>query len=154
MNIEIEKKFTVTNESWKEEQQGVLYMQGYICRNAGKSVRVRIAGNTSYLTIKGGRTGLSRDEFEYSIPVDDAKSLLEKYCEGKIIEKFRYKIMFEGKLWEVDEFLGNNKGLVMAEIELLSETEEFVKPDWIGKDVTNDPKYYNANMIDFPYSEW
>lgn len=154
MNIEIEKKYLVNNYSWKQNIEGVLYKQGYIFRDTEKSVRVRIAGNKAFFTIKGKRNNISRDEFEYEIPVDDAKLLLEKYCTGTLIEKVRYKIQFDGKTWEIDEFKGKNKGLVIAEIELDSEGELFSIPDWIGEEVSNDPRYYNSNLAVCPYSEW
>ncbi len=116
-------------------------------------MRIRVAGELGYLTIKGATTGASRAEFEYEIPLVDAKQLLT-LCDGPLIEKYRRKINYEGMLWEVDEFLGENQGLVVAEIELESESQVFAKPDWVGVEVTLDARYYNSNLSAHPFSKW
>lgn len=152
MAIEIERKFLVVNDAWRSAP-AVYFCQGYLNRNSERTVRVRIAGTDGYLTIKGVSNGASRAEFEYDIPVADAKELLHM-CDGPLIEKYRRKITHEGMLWEVDEFLGDNEGLVVAEIELVSEEQLFAKPDWVGVEVTADTRYYNSNLSMMPYKRW
>jgi len=153
MSREIERKFLVLNDDYKKETNGILYRQGYLCANPKRTVRVRIVGDTGYLTIKGASKGATHAEFEYSIPKEDAEELL-LLCETPLIEKYRYIIPFKGNTWEVDEFLGENKGLIIAEIELESETQEFELPPWVGVEVTSDPRYYNSNLARFPFSQW
>lgn len=154
MGKEIERKFLVTSNDFKIGAEGVLYRQGYITNLPQKVVRVRIAGNEGFLTIKGGNKGITRTEFEYSIPLEEAKLLLDQFCEGKLIEKYRYRIPYKGFIWEVDEFLGDNEGLLMAEIELPEENSRFELPSWIGKEVSDDLRYYNANLLNTPYKSW
>ena len=153
MGIEIERKYLVASLDWKTEQEGVLYRQGYLYQAPERTVRVRVAADRAFLTIKGVPQGLVRPEFEYEIPLEDRHELLE-LCHGSLIEKFRYKINVGGKTWEVDEFLGENKGLVVAEIELESETEDFLLPVWIGKEVSGDPRYSNSSLVAYPFSAW
>ena len=152
--IEIERKFLLKNDDYKRFSQGIIIKQGYICSENDRVVRVRIYGEKAFITIKNATIGFSRDEFEYEIPFDDAEKMLKCVCQQPIIEKLRYKVEFEGFLWEVDEFLGENEGLVVAEIELEKEDQEFLKPDWIAQEVTNDVRYYNANLFKNPYKEW
>lgn len=154
MGIEIEKKFLLTGNGWKKLAKGTAYRQGYLNSQKERTVRVRIIDSAGFLTIKGASVGATRMEFEYDIPLDDAKTLLNELCEKPIIEKNRYKIEFAGFIWEVDEFFGENEGLVVAEIELESEDQEFEKPEWVGEEVTGDQRYYNSNLIKEPYSRW
>ncbi|NLX63548.1 MAG: CYTH domain-containing protein [Clostridiaceae bacterium] len=153
MAREIERKFLVLNDDFKKGTNGILYRQGYLCADPKRTVRVRTVGNTGYLTIKGASKGAARTEFEYSIPKEDAEELL-LLCETPLIEKYRYFISYKGYTWEVDEFLGENKGLVIAEIELESETQEIELPPWVGAEVTSDPRYYNSSLARFPFSRW
>ncbi|MDO8653004.1 MAG: CYTH domain-containing protein [Undibacterium sp.] len=154
MGTEIERKFLVTGEDWKERGQGARLRQGYICSDPGRIVRVRIEGERAMLTLKGKTVGISRGEWEYPIPVEDAQELLDGLCEKPLIDKIRYRVPFGGFIWEVDEFFGENAGLVVAEIELESETQEFVKPDWIGQEVSEDRRYANANLFKHPFQRW
>ncbi|HHD63077.1 MAG TPA: CYTH domain-containing protein [Desulfobulbaceae bacterium] len=154
MGTEIERKFLLVGNNWKKLARGIVYRQGYLHSSRERTVRVRIAGNRGFLTIKGGGVGISRMEFEYQIPVEDAEIILEKLCEKPFIEKKRYKIEYAGFTWEVDEFFGENDGLTMAEIELTSEEQPFDKPPWVGKEVSGDPRYFNAVLSKFPYTTW
>lgn len=154
MGVEIERKFLVRDASWKSMGQGVLLRQGYLSSAQERIVRVRIEGDKAMLTIKGRTAGMTRSEWEYPIPVEDAQLMLDSLCERPIIEKKRYRIPYEGMLWEVDEFFGENAGLVVAEIELESESQTFSRPDWIGDEVTHDTRYFNANLLRHPYSRW
>ena len=153
MGMEIERKFLLTGDSWRHEARGVSYSQGYISRGTGRTVRVRIAGEEAFLTIKGPVNGISRAEFEYQIPVEDARQLLT-LCEGPLIEKTRFRIFEMGHLWEIDEFHGANNGLVVAEVELSAPDEAVLIPSWVGSEVTEDPRYYNSNLTQHPYGEW
>lgn len=153
MGIEIERKFLVTNEIWKSKTAGILYCQGYLNSEKTRTVRVRTIEQTAFLTIKGISRGAKRAEYEYEIPFADGLALLE-LCEKPIISKHRYKLDVEGMIWEIDEFHGENEGLVVAEIELENETQTFVLPDFIGKEVTDDARYFNSSLIKNPYSKW
>jgi len=153
MGTEIERKFLVKEGSWREAA-GETYRQGYLSTVKERTVRVRTIGDKGYLTIKGISIGASRLEFEYEIPVADAEELLDSLCEKPLIEKNRYKLDHGGLTWEVDVFFGDNEGLVVAEVELQSENQVFEKPDWVGEEVSSDPRYYNANLIRNPYSSW
>lgn len=153
MNIEIERKFLLKNDNWREGAVGVHYKQAYLNEKGDNTVRVRIEGENAKLTIKGKSSNISRLEFEYDIPMEDAEALFT-LAKTPIVEKYRYKIMYAGNCWEVDEFLGLNRGLVVAEIELESETQSFEKPDWIGMEVSGDKRYTNANLARKPYCEW
>ncbi|RZI40542.1 CYTH domain-containing protein [Herbaspirillum sp. HC18] len=154
MGVEIERKFLVRDDRWKALGQGVLLRQGYLSSAPERIVRVRIEGDSAMLTIKGRTEGATRSEWEYAIPLADARTFLDTLCERPIIEKRRYRIPFEGMVWEVDEFLGENDGLVVAEIELESENQAFSKPEWISDEVTHDARYFNANLLRNPYSKW
>lgn len=154
MGIEIERKFLVRDERWKTMAQGVLLRQGYLSSAPERIVRVRIEGGAAMLTIKGRVVGATRGEWEYPIPLGDARTFLDRLCERPIIEKNRYRIPYQGMIWEVDEFLGENAGLVVAEIELEAEGQVFAPPDWIGEEVTHDARYFNANLLRNPYSNW
>ncbi|HBS87944.1 MAG: hypothetical protein A2W91_10495 [Bacteroidetes bacterium GWF2_38_335] len=146
MPTEIEKKFLVKGTAWKGEIKGTKITQGYLLSNNLIMARVRVYGKKGYITLKGKRKGISRTEYEYEIPVREAKELL-LYCEDRVLEKIRYKIPYKNEVFEVDEFLGINKGLVLAEIELKSEEQKFEKPHWLGKDVSQNKKYYNSNLV-------
>ncbi len=154
MAQEIERKFLVTSDRWRSLAQGIDYLQGYLSTVPDRTVRARIAGETGYLTIKGPTVGISRLEFEYEIPLDDAKQLLDELCEQPIIEKHRYKISFGGLVWEVDEFHGVNEGLVVAEVELESADQAIDLPDWVGEEVSGDPRYFNAALVRRPFNTW
>jgi len=154
MAIEIEKKFLVTGEEWKEGSSSTIYFQGYLCSGSGQTVRVRIAGDKAWLTIKGRHTNISRLEFEYPIPLEEAQIMLAEVCEQPIIHKRRFFKKYGGFIWEIDEFYGDNQGLVLAEIELASEDQEFPRPDWLGEEVSDDGRYYNASLRSYPYSMW
>jgi adenylate cyclase len=154
MGIEIERKFLLKGEGWRGLGQPTLMRQGYLVADPVRTVRVRIEGERAVITIKSKTTGASRGEWEYEIPVPDAAELLERLCEQPLVEKVRHRIEHAGHTWEVDEFRGENAGLVVAEIELGSEDEAFEQPDWIGQEVTDDPRYYNSSLIRLPYSKW
>lgn len=155
MAIEIERKFLLANDKWR---QYVLnrsqYIQGYLSTAAQRTVRVRIADNQAFLTIKGKNIGAVRSEFEYPIPLADAEQMLAQLCERPPLEKWRYQLMHQDHLWEIDEFCGINRGLIVAEIELKHEDEQFAHPDWLGQEVTDDPRYFNANLLSHPFSLW
>lgn len=152
MAIEIERKFLVTNDEWRSADFKH-YCQGYLNRDQDRTVRVRVVGESAMLTVKSLTSNASRFEFEYEIPVSDARQMLE-FCEQPLIEKNRYCIQFEGMEWEVDEFLGVNLGLVVAEIELESESQLFKRPDWVGEEVTHDHRYFNSSLSKSPYTTW
>ena len=154
MGVEIERKFLVINEDWRTQGEPVLLRQGYLSSHPERVVRVRIEGDRAVMTIKSKNTGASRGEWEYPLPMEDAAEFLDKLCEQPIIEKYRRRIPFGGFTWEVDEFLGVNAGLVVAEIELPSEDTQFDKPDWAGEEVTHDRRYYNSALVAQPYSKW
>lgn len=152
MAVEIERKFCVVGDAWRTDH-GTRYRQGYLSRDPERTVRVRIADDQAFLTIKGRTVGASRPEFEYPIPLTDAEQLLD-LCDGPLIEKTRHRIRHHDMIWEVDEFTGDNTGLVIAEIELASEDQAFASPPWLGQEVTHDPRYYNANLSVNPYRNW
>ena len=154
MGIEIERKFLLTGTQWKELATGTPYRQGYLNSTKERTVRVRTISDKGFLTIKGISVGATRVEYEYEIPHKDADALLNELCEKPLIEKNRYKIAHHGFTWEVDEFFGENDGLVVAEIELESEDQSFDKPEWVGEEVTGDPRYYNSSLIKEPYTQW
>lgn len=143
---EIERKFLVDKSKWHKPDGGVYCKQGYLLADEKKAVRVRIMGEKAYVCIKLRQSELTRDEFEFEIPIEDANGLLEICCNGKFVEKIRYKLEFEGMPWEVDEFLGKNAGLIIAEIELESEDQKFNIPDWAYMEVSNQPQYLNMNL--------
>jgi adenylate cyclase len=154
MGKEIEKKFLVRDDRWRGLAPGVLYRQGYLNKEKGRTVRVRTVGDQGFLTIKGPSVGGARPEYEYPIPLDDAVEMLEHLCLKPLIEKTRTKIPYQGFIWEIDEFKGDNQGLILAEIELAEVGESFAIPTWIGAEVTGDSRYYNANLVHHPYSAW
>ncbi|MCL7487099.1 MAG: CYTH domain-containing protein [Desulfobulbaceae bacterium] len=154
MGIEIERKFLVNDSSWKKSIQAVRCCQGYLCPGSGITVRVRVMAGKGYLTIKGKGAGIARREYEYAIPVVDAREMLERLCEKPLIEKNRYTFEHAGMIWEVDEFLGENSGLIVAEVELEREDQMFSLPAWVGREVTGDPKYFNAALVRNPYLRW
>lgn len=154
MAKEIERKFLVEGEDWRALAKGKLYRQGYLNSAKERTVRVRTVGDKGFLTIKGITVGATRVEYEYEIPVGDSDAMLNDLAEKPIIEKKRYKIDFRGLTWEIDEFFGENAGLIVAEVELASEAQAFEKPSWAGREVTGDPRYFNSNLIAHPYSTW
>lgn len=162
MGIEIERKYLVKKAEWRSHKKHLQsqfqdlakqYCQGYITTDNGTTVRVRIAGDTGYITLKSKATGHTRLEFEYPIPVEDARQMLAAFCDKPLIEKIRYKFNFGNLIWEVDEFMGENEGLIIAEVELESEQQQIDIPDWIEREV-NDKKYFNSYLVKHPYSQW
>ena len=154
MPAEIERKFKVISDKYKQLSKPLNCKQGYLDTLEEFLVRVRIMGDKAYLTLKGKNEGIRRLEFEYEIPKTDANELFSNFCSTTPIEKNRYILSIEKTIWEVDEFLGENYGLVIAEIELPSENANFPTPNWIGQEVSNNPKYYNYNLVKYPYSKW
>ncbi|MDP2336761.1 MAG: CYTH domain-containing protein [Bacteroidota bacterium] len=153
MALEIERKFLVNPAKWMPTDQGTQIIQAYLGLCPSPTVRIRIDGDKAYLTIKGRSNSISRPEFEYEVPVTDAIEMLPLAISGPV-EKIRYEVMHEGFLWEVDVFSGKNKGLIMAEIELESESQEFRRPDWLMEEVSHDGRYYNSYLSGNPFSEW
>lgn len=154
MPKEIERKFLVEGDDWRALAKGKLYRQGYLNSVKERTVRVRTVGDKGYLTVKGITVGATRVEYEYEIPAGECDAMLDGLAEKPIIEKKRYKIGFGGLTWEVDEFFGENAGLIVAEVELASEDQAFDKPSWAGREVTGDPRYFNSNLIAHPFSSW
>lgn len=154
MGVEIERKFLLQGDAWRALGEPVLLRQGYLSSHPDRTVRVRVEGGQGSMTIKGRSVGATRAEWEYPIPLAEANDLIERLCEQPIIEKYRRRIAIGGHTWEVDEFLGANQGLVVAEIELDSEEQQFDKPDWVGAEVTHDRRYFNSSLIRHPYSAW
>lgn len=155
MGVEIERKFLVKDESWRVSAlPGTRYSQGYLASSPRCSVRVRTGGERAWLNIKGATVGASRAEFEYPLPLADAKIMLETLCEASLVDKTRYLVVVGAHTWEVDVFHGANDGLVMAEIELARVDESFERPPWAGEEVTADVRYYNARLAVHPYCEW
>lgn len=152
MATEIERKFLVKGQDWKIGAKSRLYRQGYL--GTQPVVRVRIAGEKAFLTIKGPTQGIARAEYEYSIPVADAAEMLDNLCQKPLIEKVRYTLEHAGHIWEIDEFMGENAGLIVAEVELESSDTALELPDWVGEEVSHDPRYYNTNLVRLPYSRW
>ena len=154
MATEIERKYLVVDDAWRSQAVGTVFRQGYLSTVKERTVRVRVAGERGLLTIKGITVGAVRSEFEYEIPGADADQLLDELCERPLIEKTRYEIEAGGLTWEVDAFAGVNEGLITAEVELDDEDQEIALPDWVGEEVTHDPRYFNSNLIAHPFSEW
>lgn len=155
MGMEIERKFLVGDDAWRTlAGKGCLYRQGYLANTDKVAIRIRVAGSEAWLTVKSADAGLSRMEFEYGIPVTDAEALLRELSAGARIEKTRYVVMHEHMKWEIDEFHGENDGLVMAEVELCTEVDDIAIPDWVGEEVTGDKRYYNAELAETPYRQW
>lgn len=154
MGLEIERKFLLKNDEWKvEADHGLQIKQGYLNSVIERTVRVRVIGDKGMLTVKGKTNNLTRKEFEYEIPYEEAISLLE-LCERPIIEKRRYLVKRDDLIWEIDVFDGENKGLVIGEVELESEAQSFLKPNWIGEEVSQESKYYNSSLLPNPYNTW
>lgn len=152
MPTEIERKFLVTGSDWRTADP-LRICQGYLNRDKHRTVRVRISGDAAFLTIKGVSRGATRAEFEYPIPRQDAEAML-LICDGALVEKLRHRVPYAGLTWEVDEFLGENRGLVVAEIEIESEAQSFVSPPWLGQEVTSDSRYFNSSLAVNPFSRW
>lgn len=152
MPLEIERKYLVVGDGWKTVEP-IELRQGYLNSDKSRTVRVRVTNEDAYLTIKGITTGISRPEFEYSIPLEDAEQLL-LLCSDSIIEKRRYVLPIGGLVWEVDEFFGSNAGLLIAEVELESENQPVTLPDWVGQEVSADARYYNSALAKTPFSTW
>ncbi len=155
MAIEIEHKFLLVNENWRDAVfRSVKYRQGYLTNDANSSVRIRTSDSHAWINIKSATIGNQRHEYEYEIPFLDANEILDSLCRKPLIEKIRHFVNFGQHLWEIDEFKGENEGLVVAEIELSSVDEVFIKPDWLGNEVTDDLRYYNNNLTSMPFSTW
>jgi adenylate cyclase len=151
---EIERKFLVKGDAWRAIAKGTTYRQGYLNSAKERTVRIRVADAKAFITIKGPTVGATRSEYEYEIPFDEGNAMLETLAEKPLIEKTRYKIPVGNLTWEIDEFLGENAGLIVAEVELKSEDQILDKPAWVGEEVTNDPRYFNANLVKNPFTRW
>ncbi len=160
MAIEIERKFLLLNDSWRDTADaGTRLLQGYMSRVTGNtavrsSIRIRTDAERGYLNIKSASLGIRRQEYEYPVPLADAEAMLADLCVGAVIEKTRYHVSVGAHLWEIDVFAGDNAGLIVAEIELSDENEVFQRPDWLGDEVSADPRYYNSCLADLPFSRW
>jgi adenylate cyclase len=155
MAIEIEHKFLLSNNNWREQiARSVKYRQGYLSSQATSSIRIRIIDDHAWLNIKSATIGTHRHEYEYEIPLHDANEIINMLCRKPIIEKTRHFVTHDGNTWEIDEFDGDNRGLIIAEIELSEIGKPFSKPHWLGEEVTHDLRYYNNNLAIHPYSEW
>ena len=155
MAIEIERKFLLKNSSWKElADEGTAYSQGYLVGSNAASVRVRIQGKRAFLNIKSATIEITRQEFEYEIPLEEATEMLETLCEKPLITKTRHLLKNENHVWEIDVFSGDNEGLTVAEIELNDKDEYFEKPGWLGDEVSDDARYYNVSLVKHPFKDW
>lgn len=156
MGLEIERKFLVKRENLPELAGGVSVRQGYLPTEGLITVRTRIKGDKGFLTLKGvsSEDGMSRSEFEYGIPFEDAKAMMTEFCSGRLVEKVRYEVFVEGHRWEIDVFGGANEGLILAEIEIKDVNEQIVLPDWIDKEVTGDVRFYNQRLAVSSWTEW
>jgi len=154
MALEIERKFLVCGDGWRDSATPENFRQGYLAHDATHIVRVRIEGRQAYITIKGMPRGIVRPEYEYPIPLKDAQEILGLLPPRHEVVKRRSKVLYAGKLWEIDEFLGDNAGLIVAEIELNTEHETFEKPDWVGEEISEDSRYYNVSLMLNPYCNW
>ncbi len=156
MGVEIERKFLVKNDTWRKlaREKGLSIRQGYLSIAQKATVRVRRIGNLAFMTIKSKVSGLRRSEFEYPLPVADADQMLDQLCRKPIIDKIRYRIPAAHLAWEIDDFFGENAGLVVAEIELKSESDKFEMPSWLGPEVTGMKRFYNSSLTQHPYSTW
>ena len=155
MAVEIERKFLVKNDKWRNNilSESVI-KQGYIANQENATVRIRVARDSAWLNIKGATSGIRRAEFEYPIPLEDAEAILQGVAQRPYISKTRYKVKCGNHIWDLDLFEGENRGLVMAEVELKNETEPFEMPEWAGEEVSGDPRYYNASLVKTPYTAW
>lgn len=155
MAVEIEKKFLLKNNNWRKlVAQSVRYKQGYFSTNKKSSIRIRVTDNSASLNIKSATLGITRNEYDYPIPLDEAEEMLEQLCNRPLLEKTRHFLMHDGNKWEIDEFLGDNQGLIVAELELEHPEQTFSKPDWLGEEVSDDPRYYNVCLVTHPYKDW
>lgn len=155
MATEIERKFLLKNDSWRTEaNEGSMIRQGYLAGTEKSSIRVRVSGEKANINIKSATLDVTRQEYEYTIPLSEANEILDTLCEGPLIEKTRYHVQHGDHVWEVDEFYGDNQGLVVAEIELNSADENFERPDWVGEEVSDDTRYYNVCLVKHPYKDW
>ena len=155
MATEIERKFLVRNDSWRTQvSSGIFYRQGYMASTPACSMRVRCGGGQGFINLKSATLGITRKEYDYPIPEQDANEMLDLFCEGPLIEKTRYLVEHAGHVWEVDVFTGDNEGLVVAEIELDAADESFLLPDWAGEEVSHDPRYYNVCLVKNPFKNW
>lgn len=155
MALEIERKFLLRSDEWRSQvAKRTLLRQGYLGASSRSSIRARIAGERAWLNLKSKRSGLSRLEYEYEIPVSDADEMLAELCEGPLVEKYRHELPFGAHVWEIDEFLGDNAGLIVAEIELGHESEVFERPNWLGPEVTHEARFYNFNLATHPFKSW
>lgn len=155
MATEIERKFLVRDDSWRDDvRNSVEIIQGYLANTERGSIRIRLSGNEANLNIKSMTLGVTRREYDYAIPADEARAMLDDLCMKPLIEKTRHYVDHNGHTWEIDEFYGDNAGLVVAELELEHQDEDFDPPKWLGAEVSDDPRYYNVCLIDNPYSRW
>lgn len=154
MGTEIERKFLVRLDRWRPSNGGTHFIQGYLSSTKERVVRVRIEGSQARLTIKGITLAMTRAEFEYAIPLEDARVLLSDLCERPLIDKHRHREVHGAHTWEVDVFHGDNEGLVIAEVELTAESDVVDLPPWVGQEVTGDPRYFNSNLLAHPFSHW
>jgi len=155
MAKEIERKFLVKGNEWQTKiQRSVKYRQGYLNDAQQCSIRIRIGGEKAFLNIKSSTLGIQRHEYEYPIPLQDANEMLDQFCQGALVEKTRHYVQDQGHLWEVDVFEGDNAGLIVAELELDDENQQFSLPEWVGQDVSDDPRYYNVCLVKHPFKHW
>lgn len=155
MAIEIERKFLLRDDSWHDSaDEGVLIRQGYLAGSEKSSIRIRVADDKANINIKSATLDITRQEYEYPIPLAEANEMLDTLCEGPLIEKTRYHVHHEKHLWEIDVFSGDNRGLIVAEVELGSADEDFERPNWLGEEVSDDARYYNVCLVKHPYKDW
>lgn len=154
MPREIERKFLLKDDAWRPGASGKAYRQGYLSIEPDRTVRVRVAGDAAFLTVKGRPQGASRAEYEYPLPLADAVEMLDRLCLRPLIEKIRYRVPYGGLVWEIDEFSGDNAGLVVAEVELEAEDQAIALPPWVGREVTSDPRYANSSLVARPFASW
>ncbi len=154
MAKEIERRFLVEPRKWSDLGDGLAIRQGYLSVSKICSVRVRTYGDRAFVTMKGATKGITRDEYEYEIPMTDATEILDNLCENPPIEKTRYRVVFKGHTWEVDEYAGANQGLTVAEVELKEPREQVELPDWVDREISGDPRYYNSNLSIKPFTTW
>ncbi len=154
MGTEIERKFLIKDPKWRPDTPGIHLRQGYILGDAEKVLRIRLMGDEAILCLKAQLKGIERLEYEYPIPLDEATEMLDRLCQPPLIEKTRHKIPYEGNVWEIDVFAGENEGLIVAEVELDSADQEVKLPPFVGKEVSEDQRYFNASLARTPYSQW
>lgn len=155
MGVEIERTFLVAHDAWRSAATSrETLSQGYLANTSKSSVRIRRAGDAAWLSVKSMTRGLVRQEYEYPVPLEDAERMLDALCEGPLVEKVRHLVTVGGHVWEIDEFLGDNAGLVVAELELDAPDEPFERPSWLGPEVTHEERYYNFRLAERPYRDW